>query len=225
MEMRKFNSRTPVILVSAKQGAGRKTLVDGLGRLLRPENVSLYPVRFAEPLYHMHDKVLSVLGEDLKVKNPPEKDGPLLQLLGHEWLRTYDAISAKRYAYGANVIANRCRGVVDDWYQAQESSMFPAVLIIPDCHYIEEFDAFPDAIRVRLQCDRDTRKERTPINQWRITESHISEVALDTFASMGRFDLTIDTGYHDADTVAALVFDHMRQSQRKGEILGLARGR
>jgi hypothetical protein len=66
------------------------------------------------------------------------------------------------------------------------------LFIVSDCRFRNEFDGFPDAFKVRLECDRDIRKSRC--SQWRENDTHISETDLDGYAEEGKFDCVIDTG-------------------------------
>jgi len=96
-----------------------------------------------------------------------EKDGLLLQLLGTEW---------GRKKHGENVRIDAVKHKI-----AELASRFKErekyLVIIDDCRFPNEFDAFPEALRVRLTASEDVRKARTV--SWRENTKHPSETSLD----------------------------------------------
>lgn len=65
------------------------------------------------------------------------------------------------------------------------------LVIIDDCRFTNEFDAFPQALRVRLNAAEDVRKGRA--ESWRENTVHPSEVGLDLYDIEGKFDLYLQT--------------------------------
>jgi hypothetical protein len=65
------------------------------------------------------------------------------------------------------------------------------LVIIDDCRFPNEFEAFPEALRVRLNADEKVRKLRT--EAWRENTLHPSEVSLDIYDIEGKFDLYLQT--------------------------------
>jgi hypothetical protein len=72
------------------------------------------------------------------------------------------------------------------------------VFIVADCRFQNEFDAFPEALRVRLTASEDVRRTRT--NSWRENTSHPSEIDLDGYEAEGKFDLVFDTSTAERNT-------------------------
>lgn len=160
---------TKLILISGKQGSGKTTLQHLLAQKLGREAVTL---NFADVIYEIHNFALETLSDyDVKV---PKKDGKLLQLLGTEW---------GRKTLGENIWCAIVRNRLD--------LIEPEFAVIGDCRFENEFNYFPEALRVRLQAPTEVRKARC--DAWRDTDQHPSEIDLDKYAADGRFDLTLPT--------------------------------
>jgi AAA domain-containing protein len=187
-----------ILLISGQQGSGKTTTTNLVSELMFQAKWNYRSFKFASPLYAMHDAVRNIA---LEYGIPmPEKDGPLLQMLGTEWGRNH---------YGQNIWVEICRknidSVLDIWTrndQAQKQQ--GSCAIIDDCRFPNEFDGFPDAFKVRLQCREEVRKQRT--HAWRENTGHLSETALDGYDADGKFDLYIDTEVMPQDRVADYVF-------------------
>lgn len=186
-----------IILISGKQGSGKTTLSGLLSKKLRDLGYVPYPVKFAAPLYKMHDFCLDVL-KDHGVTRDIVKDGPLLQLLGTEW---------GRKTISQNIWAKLAQNHSDNILQRDEK----AVIIIDDCRFPNEFDTFPDALKVRLNAPQVIRKDRAEM--WRENTEHPSETSLDQYAEEGRFDLNIDTSKTDENEMTNLVIKHLEFQQ------------
>lgn len=161
-----------VILISGKMGSGKTTLSGALKDALKDKLVAR--IKFADPLYQMHDAVLGLLasyGFTREIK----KDGPLLQLLGTEWGRKH---------LGEDIWVMIAKNRADRLLKEAD------VVIFDDARFENELDAFPEALKIRLECPREIRKARCEM--WRENDTHPSEIALD--ASIGKFDLVIYTG-------------------------------
>lgn len=167
-----------VISLSAKQGSGKTTLQKALVEALwnRFELHSLV-INFADPLYEMHDAVLKVLNQWYPDRGLA-KDGPLLQLLGTDW---------GRKTINDNIWVDLTKARVKQAFKDNPKQ----IVIIGDCRFQNEFHAFPNALRVRLQCPEAIRKIRC--SMWRENTEHPSEVGLDQYDARGWFDLYIDT--------------------------------
>ena len=212
-----------IIFISAKQGGGKTELTTRLKETFL-ETSSL---KFADPIYQMHDAIWNeikrpegepyelaavykaahdaawgvlagygmqpeLMSEDLmdyltntfqKTPESPreKKSSPLLQFLGTEFGRKRDT------DIWVNLAKNKAE-------QLLKSCQFVAV---DDGRFENEFHAFPDAFKIRLECDRDIRKARC--DAWRENEFHPSEVGLDEYSKQGKFDYYIDTGVSDRD--------------------------
>jgi len=186
-----------IVLISGKQGSGKTTLQKALCaswamRYSKPA----FAMNFADILYEMHDAVLSVFHK----YHPPRniaKDGPLLQLLGTEW--------------GRNTIHT------DIWVKCLKSKIektgvtYPeGLFVIGDARFENEFDTFPEALRVRLVCDEDVRKQRC--SMWRENVNHPSEIGLDKYATDGRFDLYYATEIESVEHVVELILAQLQKS-------------
>lgn len=172
-----------IVLLSGKQGAGKSTLASGLvTRLNAKKDWEAIELKFASALYQMHDECLRIMryfGIDV-----PEKDGSLLQLLGTDW---------GRKKYGDNVWVNVMRGNIKETVKSRNwgGGAENLLIVISDCRFKNEFDEFPEALRVRLSCDEQKRKIRA--EKWRDHTEHPSEIDLDYYANAGKFDLYLDT--------------------------------
>lgn len=181
--------RGGVILISAKQGAGKSTLAGKLAEHLGGEIM-----KFAEPLYFMHDGLLPYIKKMGLRPDDMKKDGDLLQMLG---------------AYGRRIHP-------DVWAQilkrriAQEQAACPDLwIVVDDCRFENEFDAFPDAIKIRLTASEAARKVRC--SYWREDTGHPSEVGLDAYQALGKFDLLLDTELCSKDTTFETVIGVLTQ--------------
>lgn len=178
-----------IILISGKMGSGKSTLTENLLTTLRELSYLAMSIKFADPLYEMHSRVLSVLVE--YGVPTPKKDGLLLQQLGTEW---------GRKAYGENIWVDLAKKKVESFMDGDKPNR--RVAIIDDCRFKNELFGFPEALKVRLVCDRDARKSRT--DAWRENEMHQSEVDLDD-VDPSHFDLVIDTGLNTKEQVLETV--------------------
>lgn len=195
-----------VILISGKQGSGKSKTAKALNDILWDlggGGVVAKQFRFAGPLYEMHDEVLKVL-KRYGVERPElVKDGPLLQLLGTEW---------GRKTVDQELWVKCCQNGISDWFD--KHPVLNKFAIVDDCRFPNEFHSQPDedALRIRLECDRELRKARC--SQWRENENHESEIALDGYAADGKFDMYLDTGIAGSspDISARIVFEQIKQN-------------
>jgi len=167
--------RKDIILLSGKQGSGKTTTAKELVKAMADVKGNKYVglMKFADPLYDLHEYILNYMERATGIPRV-EKDGELLQLLGTEW---------GRKKYGANVWVNILRRKVEKAPQDK--------IIIDDARFENEFDAFPEALRVRLDAPKAVRKERT--HAWRDNDQHPSEVGLDLYHLAGKFDMVFST--------------------------------
>ncbi len=71
-----------IIMISGKQGSGKTTLATALQNLIKEKNVNCRVLKFAGPLYEMHDAVITIFEKYGIVIPKPFK--VLLQYLGTE---------------------------------------------------------------------------------------------------------------------------------------------
>lgn len=181
-----------VILISGKMGSGKTTLATHLVKAINlHQKFYCVAMKFADPLYQMHDYCLAVLnqsGVDTK-----KKDGKLLQLLGTDWARS--TIDENIWV---KVAQNRVRKIKPTAYDHTN------VVIFDDCRFKNELLAFPDAIKIRLECNKEMRRQRC--DSWRDNEMHPSEIDLDDWVtSPGRFDFIFNTGVQPVEMYARMI--------------------
>jgi hypothetical protein len=179
-----------IFLISGKQGSGKSTLTTNLTVQLKAAGYHVLGLKFADPLYRMHDRVLGVLSEEYEME-VPKKDGKLLQLLGTEW---------GRQVHGENVWVNLAKRKIGLFMDGPEQDK--RIAIIDDCRFKNELFGFPEAFKVRLTCGREVRKVRA--DAWRDTENHQSEIDLDDVPHTA-WDLVIHTDATPADQTTQLV--------------------
>lgn len=184
-----------IVLLSGKQGSGKTATQNKLYlAAARAGFKTAYSMNFADALYGLHDRVLDGLREygiDPKTK----KDRTLLQLLGTEWGRA---------VHGSEIWVNILRNRI---HQVEPGSL----IIVGDCRFENEFDAFPRALRVRLAAAESVRRNRAA--SWGNNTTHPSETGLDRYADAGRFDLEVKTdGLIPVDGVVELILAQLQKS-------------
>jgi hypothetical protein len=182
-----------IVMLSGKQGSGKTTLSQELIRIGPKIGYHFSgTIKFADPLYDLHDTILNKM-ENYTGKPRVKKNGPVLQWLGTEFGRNN---------YGENVWCDILRHRIETnqfgiWEKGKKYNPkelpdnLNRLIVIDDCRFRNEFDAFPEALRVRLVCDESKRQIRT--DSWRDNTSHPSEVDLDGYEADGKFDLYLDT--------------------------------
>lgn len=173
-----------IILICGKQGSGKSSLASGLDKALN----NSFVMKFADPLYQMHDAIYKVL-EDYGILRPmgqgPYIDGPLLQVLGTEWGR-----KNKGKDFWVEIMQKR---VINFFNETQRLTGSRAHIIIDDCRFVNELNAFDSlfpTLKVKLVASEETRKKRAA--KWRDNTEHPSETGLDYVADEA-FDLIINT--------------------------------
>jgi hypothetical protein len=199
-----------VIVISGKQGSGKTTLSEALSNKLRHKGWSVAHLKFAGPLYQMHDLCLGILKEG-GIERDIVKDGPLLQMLGTEWGRkTIDENIWVKLAQAD--IAQTVR-------KAEELGYEKLCILIDDCRFKNELEGLPEALRVRLECAPSVRKERC--EAWRDNENHPSEIDLDDLVHKpGAFDVIFNTGTQTVEhcsTMIAAQLDKDRWLEKRNE--------
>jgi hypothetical protein len=175
-----------ICLLSGKMGSGKTSLQKALSAYWREKRGACVVVNFADVLYDMHDAVLNVLHEHWPNRNLA-KDGPLLQMLGTDW--------------GRNTIDK------DIWVKILQERVrkFSAgtLVIVGDCRFVNEIEAFPYALHVRLEASREVRRARC--SMWRENDTHASEIGLDDQARAGLFDIYLNTETTDVAGCVSLL--------------------
>lgn len=170
-----------VLLISGKMGSGKTTLAEAVREAwLTKKRRSVCLINFADALYDMHNYCRDyLLSNGVQTE---KKDRKLLQWLGTEWGR------AKSESIWVDIVKSKIEKLTKE-SRAFDKTVSP-LFIIADCRFPNELSGFPDAVSVRLECDRELRKERC--SRWSDAgETHLSETALDLEHG---FNFTFDTG-------------------------------
>ena len=178
-----------IVLISGKMGSGKTTLA----RAIQEDHWdNVFLLNFADALYSMHDFCRRFL-YDAGVLEPGEtKDRKLLQWLGTEWGREIDK------DVWVKILKRKI--------EAHEGlNLGDELFVVADCRFENEVTAFPEAVKVRLECSREIRKARC--SKWTETDAHPSEIGLDTYQD---WDLVLDTGTTSVEVCARMVLDKVK---------------
>jgi len=188
-------AKVVVVMLSGKQGSGKSSTAQVLRDFLGSKGIGVVYDRYAKPLYDAHDAVLAVLRPQGILPDPDvKKDGLLLQVLGNDWARKIDVdIWVKGMKRRVEMLTERFTG----------NPHMKVAIVCEDCRYVNEFDAFPDAVRVRLEAPEEVRKPRT--DQWRENVNHQSETDLDQHVIDGKFDRVFRTDLEPLGDVASAI--------------------
>lgn len=177
-----------LVLLSGRQGAGKSSAAAAIKRLVSRVGHQASILKFADPLYEMHDLCRAVLRR-YGCDPFPGVDGRLLQLLGTEWGRK-----------------SRGETLWVDLFRKRAASLPEShIIICDDARFPNEMDGFDPSwrvVRVRLVAPENVRQERAL--KWRTDTQHESEVALDGYKG---FDLFCDTAEMSPELVALAVCD------------------
>lgn len=191
--------KVDVVLASGKKGSGKTSLMDAFIKTVKSKHSDWAVVNmiFAHTIYEMHDAVREIAVE--KGLEIPEhskvKDRKLLQFLGTNW---------GREEFGENVWVNCLKADLPAVIRKHAKGGYNRLTIfISDTRFENEFDAFPEALRLRLDCPEEIRKARA--DAWG-DSNHPSELGLDNFADLGVFDAKFNTQEIPAVTLADLVY-------------------
>lgn len=162
-----------IIMISGRQGAGKTTLACDLAEILRNNSYKPILLKFASPLYALHNLIYGKLSE--YGVRPKKIDGTLMQLLGAHLRDTHDdKLWVKIVRHDIEKALKEPR----------------AVVVIDDLRYKNEAKTWlrHEMCLVRLECPERVRKKRA--EKWRKDTEHASETELD-FQKF--WDLTFDT--------------------------------
>jgi phosphomevalonate kinase len=171
-----------LILISGKQGSGKTTLAKSLQLYLGKDECRI--MSFASPLRVLVKRLKDEAVDIGIVEDADEIESrPLMQYLGTDWARAID------YDVWVKIVKKRMSVLSDA----------TKYVVIDDMRFKNEFEAFPDAFKIRLECDEKIRIGRA--KYWG-DPSHKSECDLDYFAQSSSFDLNIETD-GDKDIVSS----------------------
>lgn len=188
---------TKVILLSGKQGSGKSTLQNSIIAHQHDHETFVHVVNFADPLYQMHNYCLNVL-EEHGVKRDIVKDGPLLQLLGTQW---------GRETIDPDIWVTMLKEKIDRLIY-ERPAYKSHIFIVGDCRFKNELLGLPEALRVRLECSKEVRRERC--SAWRENDTHQSEIDLDDWSD--RFDLIYSTEHQSPQFIAHSIHQHLKEN-------------
>jgi hypothetical protein len=81
------------------------------------------------------------------------------------------------------------------------------LVIVDDCQLRAEFDAFPEAVTVRLNCAPKTLSERNKLTS--VDINSVTETDLDRYANEKLFDLNLDSSKMSEEEISAYVMDFL----------------
>lgn len=164
-----------IVSASAKQGAGKSSVSDEIIKLSKNSRFDMVRTfKFANSIYQLHDYILNKM-ETWTNTPRPQFNKPLLQYLGTEF---------GRGNYGDDVWVNIVKAEIEKVRDASKNT--DTLVIIDDMRFENEFNAFPEALKIRLEASEETRKLRC--SNWRDNTTHPSEVGLDDYSLLGKFD-------------------------------------
>jgi hypothetical protein len=180
------------VLISGKQGSGKKTLSESLKKYYGYRGTAVYVYHIQQPIIHMHDALYSV-GTMYGMKKPEAgKDGSLIQALD-SWGRKVDP------DVWAKIAQSKIKSITEKW----DSLNLFYIVTIPGVSSSNEFKYFPNSFRVYLECREEVRKARA--TSWG-DEHHSTETALEPYVAQPlSFDLVVDTEKSSPDEVAELI--------------------
>ena len=187
-----------IILISGKMGSGKTTLSNSITPILEQDGFTVHPIIFAQTIYDIHDFALKLLAERGVIRDIV-KDRKLLKVLGLDW---------GRLTIDTDVWVKTTRGLIEKTRRDLPGKK--NVFIISDCRFRNEFDNFPDALRVRLECPEDIRKDRC--TAWEDHSMHPSEIDLDNYSESNKFDLKLYTNTSKSDKLAKIVTESLLES-------------
>ena len=174
-----------IFILSGRQGSGKTTYAKYLQAFLGIDNTKI--LKFAEPLYALHDRCLPLLKEYGVRPESMTKDGELLQVLGTAY---------GREKLGQNVWVEIVARRAKQWLDQRDSHF----VIIDDARFENEIDVFrADANLIRLIAPESVRKARC--SYWREDTNHPSETSLDAYERDKKFDVEMKTEHETREQI------------------------
>lgn len=184
-----------ILFISGQAGTGKTTLARHVAHLLKKDMYIPVFLKFADPLYDLHNVIYQKLYE-YGVPTPPKPNRILLQLLGTEWGR--NTISEDMWV---NIIRPR----IDKTLEIPNT-----VVIVDDVRFPNELAmTFKyEMCRVMLTAVAMVRKNRA--EKWS-DKDHVSESAISPTDK--HFDLTFDTTNSFLEDQAVRTYEWMKQKK------------
>lgn len=188
-----------IILISGKMGSGKTTVSNLLNAKLFIR-AKRYPVmiKFAQALYEMHDAIIQILNKYGIYPEKPQKT--LLQILGTQYVREN---------LGQDTWVNCLKTSINKMEETALSLNEEYIYICDDMRFCNEFNAFPEALRIRLEADKEIRKQRCC--SWRENDTHQSEIDLDSYVTDNKFDMVLDSGKESAEILADKIYAKFKE--------------
>ncbi len=191
-----------IVALSGKAGSGKtsiKTELERQYKLLKYDNFAYF--KYADALYEIHDIILNNMERITGIPRV-KKDRVLLQLLGTDW---------GRKVFGQNVWVNILLKRMAEY----ELKMVNArvLCVLDDMRFPNEFHGMSEGLRVHLEAPEDVRRARA--DQFPENTLHESETALDEIASLGWFDLNLDTAGDDLNKCVNLILAQLQKNSWK----------
>jgi AAA domain len=186
-----------IVSISGKMGSGKTTITSELERSLKGLGYVTKTVKFADPIYQIHDYAQDLLMAVGFYSERPGKDRNLLQLLGTQWGRAIDK------DIWAKIAVRKCQAIRQNM---EEVGTEKCVVFIDDTRFPNEFDYIDSALRVRLVCSEEVRKHRA--TSWSDTP-HESELALDDYADRGLFDMYFNTEIETPEEISTSILNRL----------------
>lgn len=189
------------VVISGKKGSGKSTLAEALRKHWGQRGIAVMRYSLADPIARAAEAVYVVL-KHYGIEPPPGgKDSDLMQAIGDEWGNKRDPeiwIKAGK---------KKISDITKAW---DEKGFFYIILIERVCHP-NQVDAFPGALRIRLDAPEEVRKARC--EHWPKDPNHLSETDLDQY----KFDAYFDTSTTGVDAIVAKVVETVKERFNSGK--------
>jgi hypothetical protein len=179
-----------VLFISGQQGSGKTTVASYVAQRAHAMHYSPHQMKFADPLYDMHDSIMDIL-RSYGHMPAPSVNRDLLQQIGTDWGRNTQGLD-----FWVNILKSRIDLMLTD---------VKNIVIIDDVRFPNELDLAKnyDSCTVRLNASEDSRKNRA--KKWGNT-AHSSENSLDLSTN---FDAIFDTTNAQLEDVAGSIWQWM----------------
>jgi hypothetical protein len=176
-------------LLGGRQGSGKTSGANYISEVLKKEGYSVHVIKFADPVYAIHDYIGNFLGRLLN-RPAQKKNGPLLQLIGTE---------IGREMFGEDIWVNAALARIAQAYETHlldRGENARIAFVIEDLRFENELSlTYKLATKgfatktILFDAPEDVRAARA--ESYRPNTSHASEASLGTFEQ--HFDERIDT--------------------------------